>query len=225
MALVAVPLLAGAMRHAQRGSWQAQLVWLGCLAYLLYNALLLVFLTPVNQLFLLNLATLSLALFATIAFLVASRDWAPPKHVGRMPVRGLAVYCWVVVALNALAWLGVIVPALLAGDPGSLIDGLGVGTNAVHVQDLAFWLPMVTVAAWWLWQRRPLGVLVAGAWLVFGVMESIGIAVDQWFGHRADPASPLASDAVSVGFLVFAAVGLIPLFFIFRRRAGSRSRS
>jgi hypothetical protein len=41
----------------------------------------------------------------------------------------------------------------------------------------------------WLWRRRPWGYLVViGAALVMLVLESTGIAADQWYGHAADPA-------------------------------------
>ena len=42
------------------------------------------------------------------------------------------------------------------------------------------------------------------------------MAVDQWFGHRADPASPVASDAVVVPFLVLTALGLAVLALFLR---------
>jgi hypothetical protein len=66
---------------------------------------------------------------------------------------------------------------------------MGVATNPVFVQDLAIWLPAATAVALGLWNRRPWGPLLAGATLVFWFMESVAIAVDQWFGSTADPAS------------------------------------
>ena len=89
-------------------------------------------------------------------------------------------------------------------------------TNPVFVQDLAVWLPLLAVAAWWLWKRRPLGELVVGAMLVMLLLESIGVATDQWFGAMADPDTPFASMAAVPLFLVLAIVGAVPLFFYFR---------
>ena len=76
---------------------------------------------------------------------------------------------------------------------------------------------MAALVAWWLWNRRPLGIVLVGAWLVYGLMESIGVAVDQWFGHRADPASSFATEAGMVLFAVLAVIGLIPLYFFYRK--------
>jgi hypothetical protein len=59
--LIGVPLLAGSMLAASRGSAGAVLTWLGAAAFLLYNSLMFVFATPVNRLFLLYLAMLSLS--------------------------------------------------------------------------------------------------------------------------------------------------------------------
>ena len=75
----------------------------------------------------------------------------------RLPARGLAAFVWVVVVLNTLAWLGGITPALLGDAPGDMTAGMGVATNPVYVQDLAVWLPLATVGAWWLWHRRVWG--------------------------------------------------------------------
>ena len=68
------------------------------------------------------------------------------------------------------------------------------------------WLPLVAVGAWQLWRRRPWGYVISGAALAFWTLEAATVAVDQWFGHRADPSSDVASDAV---VLPFAAVALI----------------
>jgi hypothetical protein len=214
MLVAAVPLLVGAMVAARRGSWRAEFLWLGAVAYLLYNAVLLLFLTPINELFLLYVAAGSLAIFATIAFVGGGTE--PATHLDRLPARPLAVWVWIVVALNAILWLVDIVPALLDDDPASLVAGTGVATNVIYIQDLAFWLPAMTVAGWWLWRRKPLGILLTGSWLVFGVIEAWGIAVDQWFGHRADPSSDLVSTALIPGLIALGLVSLIPVWFYLR---------
>ena len=42
------------------------------------------------------------------------------------------------------------------------------------------------------------------------VLERISIAVDQWYGHAAAPASPVASGALVPAFAALAVIGLIP---------------
>jgi hypothetical protein len=124
-----------------------------------------------------------------------------------LPVRSIAAYLGAVVAINALAWLGRIVPATVDDTMSELLDGMGIATVPTYVQDLAFWLPLLTIGAWLLWHRRPWGFLIAGAGLAFWTVEAATVAVDQWFGHRADPWSDVASNAMVVPFAVMAAVG------------------
>ena len=47
-------------------------------------------------------------------------------------------------------------------------------------------------------------------------LESIAIAVDQWFGSAADPASPVASAAITPMFLVVAAISAVAFGLWFR---------
>ena len=218
MLVLAIPTLLGSMWLTARGSWRAIMFWLGSLIYLAYNTFLLLFLTPFNSLFLLNTTTQSLAIFSIFALMCAvDRRWLVDQ-IGDLPARGLAVFVWTIVTLNALAWLQVVVPAMFAADPTSFLDGLGVATNAIYIQDFVVWLPLMATAAWWMWRHRPAGVLLTGSWLLFGVIESIGIAVDQWFGHRADPSSPHASETVIPFMILLAVINAIGAYFYLRAR-------
>jgi hypothetical protein len=49
------------------------------------------------------------------------------------------------------------------------------------------------VAAVWLWQRRPWGYLLAGVLVSMLTIETASIAIDQYFGHRADPSQSLGA--------------------------------
>jgi hypothetical protein len=219
MLALATPVLVLSIWWERRGSWRARYWWLGSIFYFTYNAFLLLFLTPFNSLFLLYVITPSFALFAILSLVLAGRYVPIEGQVDRVPARRLAVFVWTIVALNLLAWLQVVVPAVFSEDPTSFLDGLGVATNAIYVQDLVVWLPLMTLAGWWMWNRRPLGVLLTGSWLAFGILEGIGIAVDQWFGHQADPASHHASLEVIPIMIGLAIVNLIGLYFYLRRQS------
>jgi hypothetical protein len=140
------------------------------------------------------------------------------------PVRGISVYMWTVVALNAVAWLARIIPAVAHGGAPAYLRGTGLTVNVVYVQDLALWLPLLAVAAAWLWRRQPWGYLLAGAGLILWVLESTSIAVDQWYGHAADPASPVASGALVPAFAALAVIGLIPAGLLLRGLSGGGAR-
>lgn len=215
--VLGVPALLIAMRSAANGSVRALIVWLGAIAYLSYNAVMFIFATPFNQLFLLYVAMFSLCFWsATTILQQVDAEALHARFSPRLPVRGLAAYALAIVALNALVWLRNVVPSVLSSTPPSWLDGTGLSTDPVYVLDLAFWLPLMAVAALWLWRRRPWGYLLVGSILTMWVIESVGVAVDQWMGSTADPASTVASAAMTPVFGVLALVGLIPLYVYFR---------
>lgn len=224
--VVAVPVLVVAIALTARGSARALVVWLGACAYLLYNAVMFVFATPFNRLFLLYVAMLSLALWSIVAVLVTTDVSAFGRRVSAaLPAHGIAVYVWVVVGLNTALWLKTIVGAMFAAHPVSFLDGSGMTTNPVFVQDLAVWLPGAAVVAAWLWRRRPWGVLVTSAVLTLWVIEAVGVATDQWFGYQADPNTSFATESLVPAFAVLALIGLVPLVLALRSVDGGPSPS
>jgi hypothetical protein len=216
----AVPLLVISAALVGAGSVRPVITWLGADAYILYNSVLFLFITPFNQLFLLYVAMFCLS-FWTLVTVVKAID--VPAFARRFsiefPARSLAVVLAVVGGLNGLAWLANVVPGVLSTTSPKFLVGTGLTTNPIYAQDLSFWVPLMLVSAVWLWQRRPWGFVNAGALLVFGAIESISIAVDQWMGATADPSSTVASASFAPIFAVVAAVTLIPLFFYFRNLA------
>ena len=220
---VAVPTLALSMVVAERGSARAVVAWLGAVTYLLYNAVLFLLATPFNQLFLLYCALFALAVWSAATLLHRMEVPAFAKRFGpRLPARALAAYLGAVAALNALAWLAQVAPAVLSDQPPAFLAGTGLTTNPIYVQDLSFWIPLMTVVAVWLWRRQAWGLVIAGALLTHSVIESVGVAVDQGFGHAADPTSPVASAAAVPLFAALAVIGLVPLYFYYRH-LGRRS--
>lgn len=217
MMVAGVPALVVSMLRATRGSWRFHVVWLGVVMYLTYNGFLLIFGTPLNSLFLLYVATFSLGLFTLGTLVHATAPRAISDQLVDVPRRGLAIYTWTIVGLNALVWLRGIIPTIGASEPAAVLDELGLTTNPSWVQDLAFWLPMAAVAAAWLWLRRPWGYVLVGAWLVYGLIESVGVAVDQLFGYAADPTTDHATPAGAVIFGTLALINLVPMYFYFRR--------
>ena len=224
MFALALPVLAVGLVTSTRGSVRGRAALIGALGYLTYNATLLVYATPFNELFLAYVALLGLSLWSLVSALLDPLPLLVPGS--RLPARGIAVFILTVVALNALAWLRFVVPDL-GENPPDFLDGTGLTTNPIYVQDLAVWLPALAIVAVLLWQRRPAGVFLAGAGLFFWMIEAIGVAVDQWFGHRADPASDVATLAGVGLFVVLAAATLVPLVLWLRAvpsRAGAEGQ-
>lgn len=215
--VLTAPVLAVSMAVAARGSARAVVIWLGALGTIVYNAQMFLYGTPFNQLFLAYTAMLALSLWSVGTLLAGG---TVSRLAARMsdatPVRPLAGYVWVIAGLNALLWLRTIVPAVLDARPSAVVDGTGIATNPVFVQDLAIWLPLAVVAGSWLWRRRAPGFVVVGGLLAMWVLEGVTVAVDQWFGAAADPASTVVSSSAVVPLAVLAVIGLAALMVFLR---------
>jgi len=225
--VVTIPVMAVSMGLAAGGSTSALVGWLGALGVTAYNAQMFLYATPFNQLFLLDVAMLALAIWSIISLQSGGTVALLAGQVDRsMPVRWISGYLILIALLNALLWLATIVPAVTSDSPGSFLDGTGLLTNPVFVQDLAIWLPLAAVGAVWLWNRKPWGFTVAGGVLVMWVIESISVAADQWFGSQADPGSTVVAAGMVPAFGVLALVGLLPLVVFLRHvRTGWVTRS
>ena len=214
---IAVPVLVVAMAAVAGGMARPVIAWLGAVAYLQYNSVLFLFATPFNRLFPLYAAMFALSAWSLVTVLHAidvpafARRFSPS-----LPARAIAGYLLVISVANALAWLAGVVPAVFSDRPTRILDGTGLTTNPVYAQDLSFWIPLMIVSSIWLWLRKPWGVVIAGAMLVWGPIEIVGVVIDQAMGHAADPASTVASTALAIPFLVLAASGLVPLYFYLR---------
>lgn len=212
--LVGLPTLVTAMVRARRGSRRSVIVWLGALAYVLYNAVIFSFGAVFNSLFLIYVPMLSLAVWS-IASLVrrVDVDEVADWFDDRLPSRIIGAYLVFLASAFAGLWLADVVPAIVAnGSPASL-RGTRFNTNPIEILDLGFALPLTALGGLWLWRRRALGYLVAGVMLVMLTIESAGIAVDQWFGHLHDPAQPLSTVPM---FVVLTVVNAVPLTLYLR---------
>jgi hypothetical protein len=225
MLLVAAPMLLVATWFAGRGSETAVLVRLGACGYLTYNAVMLLFGTPFNRLFLLYVAVLGLGIGSLVSGFARADAAGIAVRFSTAPARLLAGYVGFVAVANALTWLKVVVPDLGAAGAPAHLDGTGLTVSPLYVQDLAFWLPVAALAAWWLWHRRPQGYLVGGALLVMWFVEAVGVVSDQWFGSHADPGSAVATMGGAYLFAVVAVLDLVAVALFFRGGSGTSART
>lgn len=217
---IAVPVLVISALLVGRGAVRPLITWLGASAYLAYNAFMFLFMSPFNDLFLAYAAMFGLAVWVMATVLHAIRVPEFGKRFApSLPARPLAAILAGIAVLNALAWIVQIVPAMFTSKAPAFLVGTGLTTPAGWAQDLAFWIPLMIVASVWMWQRRSWGLVLVGPLYVFGVIEGVGIAADQWMGHAADPSSPVVAAVMTPIFLVVAAVQVVPLYFYFRHLA------
>lgn len=215
--VVVLPILALAMVRTAHGSARWLVMWIAAVAHLLYQGFMFSFATPLNNFFLLYVAHLGLAVWAAAALLLHVQVAGFRARVdAQLPVRVIALSALVIAALNGLAWISAALPASFTPDPQTLLEGSGLTTNPVYVQDLALWIPAMVLAAVWLWQRRSWGALLTGALLVFASLESVTIAADQWFGSQADATSTWASAAAVPVFAAAAVLVALPAVRLLR---------
>jgi hypothetical protein len=166
---VAVPALILSMILAARGRVRAQIVWLGTLLYLVYNAAFFAFDVSFNQLFLVYVAVLSLAIWSLAAVLMRVDPLSIRACFTRgLPIRAISVYLLATTALFALAWLRDIVPALINGTTPVALQGTKMLTNPIQVMDFAFGFPLTILAAIWVLATPALGLragrCISGVW-------------------------------------------------------------
>jgi hypothetical protein len=175
---VAAPAMIILAALALRGSLRAYLLWLGVLAFTVYNYVIYTFSIPFGPLFLLWVAVLGLCLYALIGGVTAVDHRAIAAcYASRRAVAVVAWFLIVIAVLFGLLWLSEDVPALLAGTrPQSVID-MALPTNPVHILDLAFFLPAVITTGVLLLKRRPLAYTVAPAFIVFLILTGVPILI------------------------------------------------
>jgi hypothetical protein len=221
--VIAVPTLVVSMILTARGSLRAQIVWLGALAYVLYNSVFFAFATTFNVLFLAYVAMFSLALWSLVALLVrVDVDGLRAHFAPSTPVRAIALYLLIIATLFAVVWLRDILPATFANVRPAGLEGTKMLTSPVQVLDLSITLPLCVLAGVWLWQRRSWGYLLAGVLLTMLVIESASIATDQVFGHLHDPTASLGAVPL---FVVLTLIGLVPtVALLCNLRSGQNAR-
>jgi hypothetical protein len=215
--VLAAPLLLGALVLTRRGSTRARAVWIGVLAYSVYNSAFYAFGTTFNDAFLLHIALLSCSIFA-LACAIVCTDLVPvARTFGRVPgARWVGAFLAVVGTAQGGLWLVVLARNVTSG---TLIADVPVdGQHLVFALDLSLLVPSLVLAGVLLLRRAPLGYLLGAAMAVMGAVYQVNMLAAGVFQARADVAGSTAFAPESVGLTVAFAVAA--LFLLVPRRAG-----
>jgi hypothetical protein len=204
---------------AWRGSLRAGLLWTGMLTFTVYNYAIYTMSIHVGPLFLAWVGVLGLTLWSLIGGLRALRPSAVAGALAAAPRRVVGWYLVGVGAAFTLLWLSDIVPAMLEGRVPQGAADLDLPSNPVHVLDLAIFLPAVIAIGRLVLRRRPAGLTLAPAAVVFLVMTGVPILVTPFVtaARGGDPAWQVMGP---VGGLT--AVGVVVLVVLLRPRAPGR---
>ncbi len=203
--LIGIPLLIAGTVLSRRGSLRGQLLLTGALAYFLYTYASMSFLTAFNPLFLVYVALFSLSLFG---FIRAMMELNPQAVASRASIlflrRTIAIYFLVVAAFLTLAWLGLVVPAMISGSaPAGLESAV---TMVIQALDLGVIVPASVITALLLLQRRAWGfvlsLVVLLKILTMGAALMSMMAVQLLSGVAIDP-------VVSAGFAAISLTGMV----------------
>lgn len=223
--VVAVPTLVLAMVLANRGSSRARLVWIGALAYTVYNFAFYVFGAAFNDLFLVHVVAFSSSIFALIVTMT-SLDASAVARGYRMQasVRAVAAMLMLVGVVFATLWS---VFSITYAVKGRLSLGAATleGMHTVFAIDLSLMVPGMALAGVLLWRGRPWGYVTGTAMSVFGAMYQLNLAAAGWFQANAGVEGAKRIDPIGavliVAFLVAAAI-MVRELHAGEARTGSR---
>ena len=200
--VVAAPTIVVAMVLASRGSSRARLVWIGALAYTLYNFAFYVFGAAFNDLFLVHVIAFSSSIFALIATMTALDASAiARRYRARVLVRAVAALLVLVGVVFASLWSYFSIDYAVTGRL-SLGAAPLQGMHLVFAIDLSLMVPGMTLAGVLLWRRRPWGYVLGAVMSVFGAVYQLNLAAAGWFQANAGVEGVRRIDPVGAGFVV-----------------------
>jgi hypothetical protein len=200
--VIAVPILVLAMVFASRGSSRARLVWIGALAYSLYNFAFYVFGAAFNDLFLVHVVAFSASILALIVT-VTSLDASAIARAYRMrvSVRAVAALLILVGVVFGTLW-GVLSISYAVTGRLSLGPATLEGMHTVFAIDLSLMVPGMALAGVLLWRGTPWGYVMGAAMSVFGAMYQLNLAAAGWFQTNAGVEGAKRIDPVGAVFLL-----------------------
>jgi len=150
---LAVPVLAGGLWTAARGSVAGRLAVVAGLLYLVYNYAIFAFSVAMNPLTALHIAIFGLSLWSLLLAGRSAVEGAEDmtERLNRRSSGGLLIG---VGAMFGLLWLGQIATTSTTGVlPPDLVKA-GISSNPVYALDLAFFLPLCAIAGVGLLRRN-----------------------------------------------------------------------
>jgi hypothetical protein len=210
--LLVAPVLWWSLRATRRGSLRGQAVWIGALAYGVYDYAYYVFGARFNDIFLLHVALLAMSIWAA-ALAVASTDVGAvaSAFLPAPAARRVGGFLSVVGTILGGLW---VVLAIRQAITGRLMADVPVeGVHLVFGIDLALLVPALVVSGVLLWRRTDPGLVFGTAMAVMGALYQANLLASGAFQAAADVAGakafPPDGVVLAVGFAVAAAAMLL----------------
>ena len=206
--LVAVPALALGLWRARAGSVGGRIVALAALGYLAYSYAIYAFAVVINPLTPVHIAVLGLATWSLVLTVFGTDDATLVRASSlRFPRRTTGGFLVAVAGLFAMLWLSQIAGAITSGVLPAAVSDLGLPTSPVYSLDLAFAVPLITLAGVWLIRRDRRGSAGAAAGLAF--LFILGLSVLAIFGFEAAAGTAVEVPPIAIFGTVTAAAGVL----------------
>jgi hypothetical protein len=188
--VVVAPVLGATLLPAMRTRPRAQLLWVGMLAYSVYNYALYLFGTQYNSVFLLHIAVFTVSVYAlALALTHLDVPGLARRIAERTPVRTVsAILALLAVALGTMwvaASIRFVATDQLPEETSKLVVPFVI-TRLGHALDLSLLIPAYLFGAVLLWRRKAWGYTLATMLLVAGVVHQIGYMTAVLFQANAD---------------------------------------
>lgn len=191
--LVTLPvagLLVAAVLRARHGSLGWRLVWLGTLAYMLYNYAFYLFGAAFNAVFLLYVALVALSIYALVFGLMQTDPVAVCQRFRpATPARGVSGFMIFFALFLGGLWVSRVVGFLATGQVPQDILQTAHPTGVVYALDLTLLVPALVTAALLLWRRAAWGYVLAPALLVKASAYGIALIAMSPFAASAGVAN------------------------------------
>lgn len=198
--VLGIPLLVLAIIGVRRERAWGFPLWTGVLAYELYVYGIYTIGGIYNSFFLLYAAVASLSLYTMIGLISSvDKSWFQQSVKDSMPRRWIAGFFFIIVGVFGMIWIGQVINTIKTGVPDS--------GHLIFVFDLMIVLPAFTITAIRLFQKNPIGDLLAGMLLIKFDSLCISIATGQLLRHL----NHIEIEKELLG--VFIPLGLIGLLF------------
>ncbi len=213
---IAVPVLIGSLVFARRGSQAAQAVWLGVLAYSVYNYAYFAFGAEFNDIFVLHIALFSLSII-TLVLAVANVDLdaIAARFRGVRGTRWIGGFLAVVGAVLGGLWVFLAIRFAITGE---LLADIPVdGIHLVFAIDTSLLIPALVMAGVLLWRRTTGGLVFGPTMLGMGAIYQVNLLVAGLFQANADVAGVKAFPPEGILLATGFAAGTAAMFLPRRR--------
>ena len=220
--LLAAPVLTCSLALAHRGSVQARLVWMGGLAYGIYNYSFYLLGAALNV----HFPLYALAVVASgLALILAVRDTdvdLARAHLRRAPSRGVAAYLLFVAVGLTSVWVAMWAAHVFGGRPTPVEPEV---FRLVAGLDLVLLVPGLAIGGMLLWRRSAWGYVIAAIASVEGTLYLLVLTTNSWVAIRRGLVQAPGELPMWATLAVFTALSCALLLRRRTDRNGTRDRS